>query len=278
MLVGNEGRKELARRELIRRCADVVRCRPDIVFKTRDELRRVDLEKARQFEALVTRPRPTQLLMDLTLGAKRVVTSENLDLIFQRLKESAAEDVQKRAEEEKKKLRERHRKQRTEWQERVEEERRSREAAAERLRDEEQRRLETDSKVTDARRREEGMLDRWIERSGEYEMRANRVIDRMVYGSLLATAAAAFLAAVMNIYPYGTSAIGGTATLISAVVAIGERTGKMPRIGRRRVFEKRIDFISRRAKEAGREDLLAEIAVDHQAMTIKRAGREGRAA
>ena len=29
MVVGNEGRKELARRELIRRCADVVRCEAD---------------------------------------------------------------------------------------------------------------------------------------------------------------------------------------------------------------------------------------------------------
>jgi hypothetical protein len=273
MVVGNEGRKELARRELIRRCADVVRCRPDIVLKTRDELRRVDLEKARQFEALVTRPRPTQLLMDLTLGARRVVTSENLDVIFQRLKESAAEEVQKRAEEDGKRQREKHRKERAKLQEEVEQERRGRAAASEGWRQEERRRQEAEARIADARRREEEMIDRWIATSGEYEGCINRWIDTAVYGILLATAVVAFLAAFMDIYPYFTTVIGAAASLIGVVVAIGEKTGKMPKIGSRKVFEKRIDFIRGRAQEVGREDLLAEVAVDHRALTIRREAR-----
>ena len=74
IVVGSEERKELARRDLVRRCSDVVRCSPEVLARTREQLRRIDLEKSRQFEALITRPRATQLLMDLTLGAQRVIT------------------------------------------------------------------------------------------------------------------------------------------------------------------------------------------------------------
>lgn len=107
MAFGSEERKEFARRDLVQRCSNVVRLRPDIVEKTRQKIRQIDLDKSRQFEALISRSAATQIMMDVTLGAERVVTSENIEEIFQSARASAAEDVrqkhmQKSAEERKK--------------------------------------------------------------------------------------------------------------------------------------------------------------------------------
>lgn len=270
MLVGDEDRKELARRDLVRRCADVVRCRPDVVAKTREELRRVDLEKARQFEALVTRPIPTQLLMDLTLGARRVVTSENLDLIFQRLRESAAEDVQKRADDEMKKLKHNQRQRRAAWQEQLRQERMEKVRAAELLREEGQKRIVADRRISDATRTDGQMVDGWIRASKKYEARANRIIDFSIYGILCVTAAVGFVVAIAGTYPYQAGLVSAVATLVGMAIAIGEKTGVWPRIGRRAVFARQLEFVRSRATEADRRDLLGSVGVDHKEMKIWR--------
>ena len=135
-----------------------------MVAKTREELRRVDLDKARQFEALVTRPRPTQLLMDLTLGARRVVTSENLDTIFQRLRESSAEDVRQKADEEIKQLKRHQREQRRKWEDKLDQEKSARDRSAQDLDDERNRREKAQADLAEMRDREMEMIEGWLDR------------------------------------------------------------------------------------------------------------------
>ena len=95
LTLGSDEKKEVTRRELLQRCADVVRLNPHVVRKARGTLLSFDSEKASQFEALIATPRGSQMMMDLTLGVPDLISNKTMDKILDELKKTTAEELQK---------------------------------------------------------------------------------------------------------------------------------------------------------------------------------------
>ena len=108
LALGSEAKKEVTRRELLQRCADVVRLNPNVVRKARNILASYDASKASQFEALISTPRASQMIMDLTLGIPDVISRKNIDEILEEIKTSTIQDEKTRHEGEVKGLKKRH--------------------------------------------------------------------------------------------------------------------------------------------------------------------------
>jgi hypothetical protein len=97
LALGSNDKRDISRRDLIQRCTEVVRTNPDVIRRTRNMINSFRPETAEQMEALLSRPRPTQMLMDLTLSTPNVITSTNIDEIFERVRLAAAAEVEARA-------------------------------------------------------------------------------------------------------------------------------------------------------------------------------------
>lgn len=91
LTVGAEARLTISKKQLIVNCANVLRTRPSVIAKMRNTLERVRPELKTQFDALLSHPRCAQLAMDLTLNVATVVTEQNIDEIYEVIKQSTAE-------------------------------------------------------------------------------------------------------------------------------------------------------------------------------------------
>ncbi len=88
------------KRLLLANCERVLAIRPSVV----EEVKRLtdalgDEEMVRQLDVLVSQPRSAQMLMDKTLGAPSVVTSENLGELFQQMLHPHLEEERKKGDE-----------------------------------------------------------------------------------------------------------------------------------------------------------------------------------
>jgi hypothetical protein len=88
---GTDERLEISRRQLVANCAVAVRSRPDVIDAMRAKLAEVRPELKEQFDALLSRPRSVQLAMDLTLASENAVKENNIESVFEMIKDSVAE-------------------------------------------------------------------------------------------------------------------------------------------------------------------------------------------
>jgi hypothetical protein len=91
LTLGSVQRLDLSRRQLIANCSNALRSRPDVIQSMRDMLGSVKPELKSQFDALLTRPRSVQVVMDLTLGVHEVVGPDQIEKVFEIVKSSAIE-------------------------------------------------------------------------------------------------------------------------------------------------------------------------------------------
>ena len=281
IVVGSDERKELARRDLIQRCADVVRCRPEIIQKAREQLRRMDLDKGYQFEALLTRPRATQLMMDLTLGAERVLTSDNLDAIFERIRESAADDIHKKTQEEITTLKHRHREEKKQLtgkvgvaEARVEslsetiEEQQLQHARLVEAKEKESSRLTEE--VANLREKDKELLSAWIRSAQSQASDMHSRIDKAIY-AIFGVSAFASAGLLLIGAPVWSAVAAATVTVVSFLVNVAEKYKVIPLLGGKSIFRRQVNFIAQRAREANRQDLLhlLDCSFDHRTLQVK---------
>ncbi len=97
LTLGTQERKELSRRSLLAACEQVTRMRPELIARARDVLRAVSPASREQLDALLTIPRSSQLLLDLTLGVERVIQPDNALHILEEMKKAAFNEAQNEA-------------------------------------------------------------------------------------------------------------------------------------------------------------------------------------
>lgn len=97
LTVGSAEAQELPRRQLLTACEAVLNTRPQVIRKAKEVLRGVDEGMMPQLEALLTQPRSTQLLMDMTLGVDRVLKPENISEVLEQMRRSLAEEAEEAA-------------------------------------------------------------------------------------------------------------------------------------------------------------------------------------
>jgi hypothetical protein len=97
LTIGSQEKAELSRRELLESCEAVVNASPEVIEGAKKRLKDVRPENADQIEALLSQPRSIQLLQDLTLGSQTVVGRSDMDLVYEALRESVAEEERTKA-------------------------------------------------------------------------------------------------------------------------------------------------------------------------------------
>jgi hypothetical protein len=97
LTMGSQEKAELSRRELLESCEAVVNASPEVIEGAKKRLKDVRPENADQIEALLSQPRSIQLLQDLTLGSQTVVGRSDMDLVYDALRQSVAEEETKKA-------------------------------------------------------------------------------------------------------------------------------------------------------------------------------------
>ncbi len=80
---------------LLANCAAALRLRPELVEKTKRFIAGLDESKARHFEALMTNERASQYLVEVTIGNPDILTTLDLEKVFEAMQQRAAEKISK---------------------------------------------------------------------------------------------------------------------------------------------------------------------------------------
>ena len=97
--IGEVESGEVSRRQLLLACENALRSKQEVFDKVRNEIRILkDSEQMEQLELLLARPRSVQTLMDKTLGYEKVLTGENVAAVFQLMRRTVAEEIQREAD------------------------------------------------------------------------------------------------------------------------------------------------------------------------------------
>lgn len=81
---------DLPRKQLIVNCARMINPKKDLLDSINEFLEKTDPEKSTAFHAIMSQPRSCQLAMDLTLGDSSILTEENIEEIYERIREDVA--------------------------------------------------------------------------------------------------------------------------------------------------------------------------------------------
>jgi hypothetical protein len=239
---------EIPRRQLLAACETVLRTRPGVFENARQALSANNPEQIPQLEVLLTKPRSTQLLMDLTLGSDRVIGGQNIEQVMDLMRRTVAEDIQKEADakvETVKKL-----------------------AAAEaeaitRMADEYRRKAEGMSlDAAIARAKDVNMVEGWINAACMYERRwiAGQKFAFCLLALFVFLAAGVSLAHLIN--PIAALVLAIFAAGSTCTVTIMRIFDRYPNVLKPWLEKQRMELFQRRAHEAQREDLLQLFAVD----------------
>lgn len=97
--LGNEvDRVELSRRQLLANCSLAVKSSPDVIDKMINTLKKWQPERLAELDVLLSQPRSTQLLMDVTLGSEKLINGDNIDEILRIVRQSAIREETERFE------------------------------------------------------------------------------------------------------------------------------------------------------------------------------------
>jgi hypothetical protein len=252
---GNDEKREVTRRELMATCSDIVRCRPDVVDGMMSRLKMLDATKAEEFGALIQRPRCTQLLMDLTLGANDLIY-DRADEVFDRIRVSAAEDVEKRKNQEIERIKESSQRTRNRLQERIKSERAKRE--------------EVDGRVAELLETETKAVAGWL-RAAKRRWRQEYMLMRgafvmLIIVSVVGTAWASSGALSLS----ATVALTLLAGLLSGTCLVLQVYNHFPKILEVWLEQRRDRFFRERAAEAGMADIQERFEIDWEAEKVQR--------
>jgi hypothetical protein len=81
---------DLPRKQLIVNCARMINPKKDLLDSINEILEKTDPDKSTAFHAIMSQPRSCQLAMDLTLGDSSILTEDNIEEIFERIREDVA--------------------------------------------------------------------------------------------------------------------------------------------------------------------------------------------
>ena len=96
---GGKGNREISRKQLLSTCATALKTSKEMFEKAREEFKEWDSpEKREQLGPLLANPRSVLVLMDKTLGNPQII-EDNIPEIFEAMRRSTAEDIQKEADE-----------------------------------------------------------------------------------------------------------------------------------------------------------------------------------
>ena len=243
----------LSRRQLLTVCQTVLLTRPQLVEKARETLRNNKPELIPEIEALLAKPRSTQMLMDLTLGADYVVTDANIEIIFERMRETVGEEIKKKKELEIKKIKSEAKKTFSDLSSKV--------VTAENRVDSWEAAYDQTYEI------EKKMVNGWV-RSGQalYEkgIRVQKIIFSVVWVML---GIGTFYLSSLAINTTLAIIFGLVVAIIPTALAIAQLFDRYPNILKPLLEKKREGLFRERALEANREDLLRRATVNWENQT-----------
>ncbi len=267
LTLGSDEKEELSRKQLLAACADVVRTRPDVIEETRRTLARVQPASVEQLNALLSRPRSTQVLMDLTLGVRDVISEEKIEKVFNLIRESVADDVKKASNEEIVEIKRRNYEEKKKLKGEIRNIGSSLTAAQE--------------KLLEAQNRDKIMVVGWVEAAKRFE---NRVI---LIQKIVITVVAAFIALVGILWIFDISGIfdffgtklsviiGLLITLLPIGIVLTQVWDRFPNFLRHYLDEKRKKIVRSRAEEIQRLDLLKRVNINWESWDVELKSERG---
>lgn len=262
LILGSSERQEISRRDLLAACDDIVRCRPELVKEMRAHLAQIDTDRAENFDALILRPRSTQLLMDLTLGSNEILTMERATELYEKIRLSAAEEVAAQKDEEIRGIKKRNLSREKNLKEQIS------------FRDDQ---LESSAiSLEESRQRELSVVQGWM-------VAANKRLDRerkIERKALLILISAALVAALIVVLPgmdlLWAAGLTFLSVSIPTALLIAQLYGRFPRVLEGFLVSRRNDFFWSRVKEAGIDDLDAKYELKwDDGVVIPRRSKEG---
>jgi len=254
-MVGGEGKAKLSRGQLLANCASVIRSTPEVVDKMKRTLKAVRPELLPQLDALLAQPRCVQMALDLTRSVDRVITTDNIEEAFEKIRGSVAEEVTKAAEAEKKILRNRHR-----------EEKKKLKAETEETR----ARLEkVQGDLGEAARRDQRTLENWIRIANDKHK------SRIKYEKLGITIVLIGASIVLLLGKFVSVLLAGIVAGFGLAINIPGVWGRLPPYTSRWSERRRKKELMALAAQASREDILAEFDVNWEKVSAIRRGNTG---
>ena len=261
LTLGSDEKEELSRKQLLAVCANVVGTRPDVIEATRKTLYRVQPASMEQLNALLSRSRSTQVLMDLTLGVSDVISEERIEEVFNLIRESVADDVRKVASEEIKELKRKD----YEEKEKLKKDIQGTESA-----------LSTAQKqLSEAQNRDMTMVLGWVKAAEQFEKRVI-LFQRLgitVIGIFVALGGILWIFDIFRIFDiFGTTLsiiIGLLVTLLPIGIVLTQVWDRFPNFLKSYIEKKRVEIVSDRAKEVQRMDLVERLNINWESWEVE---------
>lgn len=95
LITGGKSENSPSTARLLANCANALRLRPELAARTKNFLFKLDAEKAKHFEVLMTNDRASQYLMEATFGNPDLITEQNVEEIYEEVQRRAVEKIAK---------------------------------------------------------------------------------------------------------------------------------------------------------------------------------------
>jgi hypothetical protein len=228
-------------------------------MKKLKNVRETDLPK---LEALLTQPRRAQMLLDLTMNRKEVITEDNIEEILEMMRKTTAQEEREASKREIEEVKRRARAD-------VDAERGHREKLAESL-------AGRDGELADARsllerneKVDKGMIQHWAEDAAKFERKlvnSGRLILVVLAAMLVATG----LILDTDAMPAYAGILAWIAAALTFVFLVGSLIPGFPNVFRPGIVRMRDKRFRRKVEDAGRADLLGSHDVDWENVVVRR--------
>ena len=262
LTLGAQDRQELTRRQLLVACERVSQIRPELIDGAMKKLKKVQEADLPKLEALLTQPRSTQMLMDLTLNRQEVVTEENIEEILDMMRKATAEELEL---EKKKEIRDIRRSAQGE----VAEQKEHRVRAEKSLASKKEELAGVRSLLQQNEQRDMDMLQNWADDAAGFQSRALRLEKALLLLLALGLVIAGWLLDT-DAMPQYAGFIAWVLAALTFFFAIASINPRLPNVLRPWISRTRDKRFGEKIKKAGRADLLERYEVDWESVIVRK--------
>ena len=97
LMLGDQGKKiSMSRKQLLYNCGRAAIANPEMIRAFSEKLKELSPKNADQVSVILSEPKTVQLVMDLTMGNADLITSDNVEEVFESLKEEITKEETKK--------------------------------------------------------------------------------------------------------------------------------------------------------------------------------------